>query len=490
MICWDGTKNLPQWTYNLIMAERMPLDIAGGFYEDYSPQLAALKCINLYPFAVDGPAYSQTGLRAMDGIKVKADTGLGSGRGSIKIGNVPYFVLGTSLISIDFAGNVTNYGSILGTGQVSMAQNGKILWVVVPGIYSYYLNLSTGILITNLDPNFLGPATSVEFKDSFFVFTTDDIIFNSNLDGVTFSPTDQGVAEVNPDKIVRSLVDHNQLYILGVQSIQVFQTITGTSGFPFASIQGAAIEKGLAARFAVARADNTFFWLGSGGGNEKAAMYKLVGNQPGKISTPAIDNYISGLFFADVEACTAQTWQANGETFISFSFPKKTFVYLVSASAALSRHVWVEQESSGSRHRSTNAVEAYSEILCLDTLSGKIGALDKDVYTEYDDVKTREFTTQPFNNGGSTLFANSYEMKMETGVGNADSLNPVISHSFSDNGINFFDTLSRPIGRMGVYDQRVVWRRMGRIPQQRVLKYSITEPCKVVMYRIEAEINV
>lgn len=469
------------------MAARIILDISEGFYESFSPQLANLRCVNLVPFVPESPAYSATGLRSTEGLVQKVDTGLGIGRGSIRSGTTPFFVQGKSLLSITQDGTITNYGAITGTGPVSMAQNGTILWVVVPNGDSFFLVISTGVLTKNVDPNFLGPATSVQFISGFFVFTTDDLFFNANLDGTTFTPTDFGVAEINPDKIVRGLADHNQLYILGTETIQVFKAVGG-SGFPFQTIGGAVIERGLSARFGIVRADNTFFFMG-GGGNEESAIYRFTGPSVVKISTPAIDSFIQGLSADEIESCVADTWATGGEEFIQFSFSSRTFVYLVSSSAKKGRHIWTEKETNGSQHRGTAVIEAFKEILFLDTLDSKIGVLDPKTFTEYGETKSRLFSTQPFAQDGKVLFANSYEMVMETGVGNDATENPVLNSRYSNNGINFFQTIARSIGGKGEFDTRVVWRRMGRIPRQRVLEFEITEPCSVTFYRIEAEID-
>lgn len=470
-------------------SQRVPVDISEGFYQSFSAQEADLKCVNLYPFVPDSPAYSQTGLRFTEGLLEKTDTTFGTGRGSIKIGTIPYFVQGNSLSTLSSGSTITRLGTIVGTGPVSMAQNGTILWIVVPGVNSYFLTISTGVLTLNVDPNFLGPATSVDFKDGFFVFTTDLIFFNANLDGISFTPTDFGVAEVDSDVIVRAFVNHNQLYILGTESIQVFQTPTvATAGFPFLNVKGAVVEKGLSARFGIVEANSTFFFLGSDE-NEIASIYRFVGNDAVDITSPAISDFIQDLPLADIEACIADTWSMGGEEFIQFGFPTRTFVYLVRASAKKGRHIWHEKESNGTQWRGIHAIKAFGQILFLDNIDSKIGILDKNTFTEYGEVKTRLFTTQPFNQNGEVFFARQYEMVMETGVGNSDSTNPVVDHSFSDNGVNFFQTTNREIGEAGQFDTRLVWRRMGRIPRQRVLEFKVTEPCKVVFYRIEANIN-
>ena len=102
---------------------------------------------------------------------------------------------------------------------------------------------------------------------------------------------------------------------------------------------------------------------------------------------------------------------------------------------------------------------------------------------------TREFTTQPFNFEGAPVFVNEYEMVMASGVGNVLSTNPVVQHSYSGNGLNFTPTLTREMGEVGNYGQRIVWRRMGKIERNRVLKFQTHEPVETTFFRLEAEVK-
>lgn len=467
--------------------DRIPLDIASGFYESFSPQYANLICNNLRPVVSEAPAYSQTALRATDGIDSFVSTTFNIGRGSIEVDDVAYFVQGSRFISVASDGTITNIGAISGTGRVSMANSKTYIWIVVPDGDSYYYNIGSGVLTLNSDVNFSGPATSVQFKDSFFFFTTDSIIFNSDLDGISFSPLDFGTAETDPDIIQTGLVTNGQYYALGTRTIQPYQTVGG-AGFPLAPIPTATIERGLAARFAVAKADNTFFFMG-GGDQQEVAIWKFLGNDAEKISTPAIDHYIQNLSDSIIQASFAVSYQLDGEEYVCFSFSDKTLVYQCEASKKLGRHIWHERSSSGSRWRVNSIVRAHNKLYASDERTDKIGILSARVYTEYGDTVFREFSTQPFSFDGAPAFVGSYEMVMTVGVGNSSSTNPVVSHSYSSNGINFSPIFTREMGAVGEFNTRVIWRRMGKIERSRVLKFSVNEPCECTFYRIEAEVQ-
>jgi len=466
---------------------RVSVDIANGFYESFSRQYADLVCNNLRPYVSESPAYSPTLLRSTDGVREEVDSGFKTSRGAIEAGGIPFFVQNNEFLSLDKAGTVTTYGTISGGGRVSMATSQTIIWIVVPDGNSYHFNISTGTLTLNVDPGFLGPAISVAFKDSFFFFCTETIIFNANLDGITFSPTDFGTAEVNPD-IIQSILELNgQFYALGTETIQPYRTVGG-SGFPLAALNTATINRGLASRFGVAKANNTFYFMG-GGDQQEVSIWGFTGNGAVKVSTPAIDHFMQSLDDDEIKSVFAWSYQAEGEEFIGFTFPNRTFVYQVEASKKMGRHIWGERSSSGTRWRVNTVVRAFNRIYVGDERTDKIGVIDPSIFTEFGDTVEREFTTQPFNFKGAPAFAGSYEMVMATGLGNAASTSPVVNHSYAENGVNFTPTVSRSMGEVGEFGHRVVWRRMGRIARDRVLKFQTHEPVETTFFIIEAEVT-
>lgn len=466
---------------------RGTLDIASGFYESFSPQYADLVCNNLRPYVSESPAYSPTSLRSTDGIREEVTTLFKTSRGAIEAKGTPFFVQENEFISLDEAGNVTTFGTITGTGRVSMAASQTLIWIVVPDGNSYHFNIATGVLTLNLDPGFLGPAIAVAFKDSFFFFCTETIIFNANLDGITFSPTDFGTAEVNPDIIQTILELNGQFYAVGTETIQPYQT-TGGSGFPLSTITTATVNRGVASRFGVVKANNTFYFIG-GGDQQEVSIWVFTGTSAVKVSTPAIDHFMQEQSDDAIKSVFALSYETEGDEQISFTFPNRTFVYWPQTSQKLGRNIWTEKSTAGTRHRVNTVVRAFNRIYVGDERTEKIGIIDPSIFTEYGDTVSREFTTQPFNAQGATLFANEYEMVMASGVGNAASTNPVVNHSYSENGVNFTPTTSREMGEVGQFSKRQVWRRRGRIARSRVLKFQTNEPVETTFFVIEAEVE-
>lgn len=478
---------------------RTPIPLPLGFYTSDSLPFSAQRCINWIPTVAEGPALNQTKLSQPLGIKQFSDTLNPGGRGSWDLGEVPFFVNGNSLISVSSTGVITNHGTIPGTGRVSMASSSLHLVIVIPGLSAFVFTKSTSTLTQITDPDFIISDT-VEFKDTFFVFSASDgtVFFHSELnDPLDFNALDFGTSEINPDPIIALHVNHNELFVLNSLTIELFQNVGG-SGFVFQRIPGANIQKGCLAKFSVVEFDNSFCFVG-GGVNEKAAIWKVIGSSSvTKISTDAIDTEIQKFTEDEIANSFAMTFAERGQFFAVFTFeseriPSRTFVYNATASQLSGGKVWFEFQSGlseeGNRWQVASIVKAYGKLLVSDLTTGLIGELDKNTLTYYDDPILMSMTTQPFSQDGLPIFAGEFEATFESGVGltTGQGSDPQVRYSFSDDGSRTFTgEFKRGIGLIGKYEQRSVWRRQGRFPVARSIRLTITEPVVANLLRLAA----
>jgi hypothetical protein len=90
----------------------------------------------------------------------------------------------------------------------------------------------------------------------------------------------------------------------------------------------------------------------------------------------------------------------------------------------------------------------------------------------------RAFSLQPFADMGAAISLNSVELTMESGVGNDAQPEPEIRMSTSKDGKNFNDPIPAPIGKIGEYDVRQIWRRLGRFSRFGILLFEFSDPNK------------
>jgi len=478
---------------------RQALEIANGFYTSDSLPLSAQRCINWIPVIPQAAALNNRALFDTPGLTLFS-TVTGVNRGAQEMKEVPYFVNGNTLYSVNSAGVATSRGTIEGTGRVSMANNGQYLVIVVPGGKGYAYNNADGTLAEITDPGYRF-SDSVVYKDGYFVFseTAGDVFFNSNLNNpFQYDGLDVGAANVDPDRIVALHVNHNELFVCGSETIELFQNIGG-SGFPFQRIEGANIQKGVHAPSSLVEFDNTFLFIG-GGLNERSAIWKVTGSSSAvKVSTSAIDNAIQEFTADEISNAFSWTYASGGNFFAGFTFestriPCKTFVYDATTSALAGESTWHERQSgvTDNSWRVNSIVSAYGKLLVGDSQGGNIGFLDKDNYTEYGDVMIQERTSQPFSVTGLPIFAGELQLTMESGVGltTGQGSDPQIRMDYSDDGgRNFSSEFWRSYGKIGEYTSVPTWRRQGRIPKNRILRFKTSEPVKSVIIKLEADIE-
>jgi hypothetical protein len=340
-------------------------------------------------------------------------------------------------------------------------------------------------------------SSSVVFKDGYFVFSALDgsVFFNSALnDPFTFDALDFGSAEINPDKIITLHVNHNELFVIGEKTIEIFQNIGG-SGFPFQRISGANMQKGCHAKFTVREFDNTFVFAG-GGDNELTAVWKVTGSSSvTKISTDAIDNAIQQFTEEEILNAFSCDYSQEGHFFISFTFesnriPSKTFVYDATSSALSGLHVWHERQSgvTDNRSRVNTITKAYGRLVVGDQIDGRMGELDLDTFDEYGEPLAWDWRSSPFAKQGLSLFNSEIELFMETGVGltTGQGSDPIVNMAKSDNGgRSFGDATTRRYGKIGRYNQRTIWRKQGRIPISRTIRFFGSDPVKRNLLKLE-----
>lgn len=478
---------------------RVPLPIGFSFYQSESAPFSSQRCINWVPTVAESAALNTRALFQPSGLKQFVDSGLSGNRGAQVMKEVPFFVNDNSLISISSAGLVTNHGFISGSDRVSLANNGQFLVIVVPGGNAYAYDNVANTLNEITDADFRVSDTVV-FKDGFFVFSATDgaVFFNSALnDPFNYDALDFGSAEINPDRINALHVNHNELFVCGIETIELFQNVGG-AGFPFQRIPGANIQKGVHAKFTLIEFDNTFCFVG-GGLNEMSAVWKVTGSSSAtKISTNAIDKEIQKFTRDEIKNSFAMTKTEKGQFLAIFTFesdriPSRTFIYNATASALLQQRVWFELQTgvSDNRFRVQSIVSAYGKLLVGDQSTGIIGEFDSNTLDYYGDEIFRQMTSSPFGGEGVPIFAGEFEATFESGVGltSGQGSDPLVRMSKSDDGGRTFPPSSetrRTIGKIGKYGQRSIWRRQGRFPVSRMIRLTITDKVRANLIRLAA----
>jgi hypothetical protein len=504
----------------------MKTPILGSAYVARSINAADNRMVNLFPEIVPEAGKEPAFLNRAPGLRLLTTAGQGPIRGLWTYGGIAYVVSGDTLYSMAGFGTPVLIGTVSGTGPVSMVDNGTQLFIACGGP-SYIYNNSTGAFGLITDPDFPG-ALTVGYLDGYFVFiepSSQKIWTTTLLDGTSIDPLDFASAEGNPDNLVSMIVDHREAWLFGTNSVEVWYD-AGNADFPLQRIQGAYNEIGCAATFSVAKLDNGLFWLGSDARGQ-GIVYRSQGYSGVRISTHAIEYAIAQ--YGNISDAIAYTYQQEGHSFYVLTFPSadKTWVYDVSTQA------WHERagfdNGNFTRHRSNCQMAYNSEVVVGDYTNGNLYAFDLDVYADNGSVQKwlRSWRALPTGQNNLTRTAHhSLQLDCESGVGLSglpySDLNFLITESglfittesgdfiiiseyssglgvdpkvmlrWSDDGGHTWSNEHWSLmGKIGVYQHRVFWRRLGMTLKlrDRVYEVSGTDPVKVAIMGAELHLS-
>lgn len=422
----------------------MNFNLIGPAYADATLPVSAQDTINWIPEPVEAEGRSGMLFRTPQGLTSVATLAQQKCRGVWVMASVLYVVYGTSLYEIASDGTATDLGTVAGSGIVSMADNGEQL-VIVNGTQGYVYNNSTEVFAQITDPDFPG-ANTVAFIDYYFVFDgANGQFFLSELsDGTSFDALDFATAETSPDPTVGVFVDHQELWVGGSDTIEIWWN-RGGADFPFE--RSGVIQIGLGARHSIKAIDNTVYWLASNG-----MVYAAVGHNPQRISTFAIEQEIQKHTIADF---FAWTYFDKGHWYYVLQCPNdgKTFVYDAAS------QMWHRRQSYGlTRWRAQFHAYCYDRHFVGDYTNGTVWELEDEVYTEGSDPLISERYTQYLHSEMNPIFHHELELVFDTGHGTStgNDSDPMVEVRWSDDGgRNYSNFRQRSIGRIGEYGKRV-----------------------------------
>jgi len=454
----------------------MEVQFAVNSYQARALPLSAQRCVNYFAEAAPKDAKSDTVLYNAPGIKAFGSGGLvGAVRGSFYMGGVLYIVAGNTLYSVTSAGAATSLGTInTHVGNVSMAANRASPQELgfVDGTDGWTYDTSNGLVqITDGD---FAAADTIAFQDGYFIFSkanSSEFFISALNNGQSIDALDFADAEGSPDEVVAVFSDHRELWVFGEISTEVYFN-SGNADFPFERINGAFIERGLAAAFAVAADDNTIFWLGDDG-----VVYKANGYVPQRVSTHAIENAIAG--YSSVTDAIAYFVTIAGHKLFHLTFPTGQACFVFDVSTGL----WHERESFGQNYwrGGSSYVRAYSKDIVGDAFQGKLGELDMDTFQEYGSTMQGILVSGVVHSDRKNIFHRRLELDFEAGVGltSGQGSDPQVWMDYSDDGGRTFSLRKpqRSLGKIGEYMTRLRWNRLGRA-RNRIYRLLIADPVK------------
>jgi len=471
----------------------MHTPILGSAYVARSVNAADNRMVNLFPEIVPEAGKEPAFLNRTPGLNLLATIGTGPIRGlwAYSSDNSTAFVVsGTELYKINKSYTATLLGTVVGTGPVSLADNGTQLFIAANGP-SYIYNNNTNVFGQITDPDFPG-AVTVCYLDGYFVFNepnSQKLWLTALLDGTSIDPLEFASTEGSPDGLVAVSSNFREVWAFGTNSIEVWSD-TGALDFPLERIPGAFNELGCAAPYSIAKMDNSLFWLGRDRRGQ-GIIYRANGYAGQRISTHAVEWQIQQ--YADLSDAVAYTYQQEGHSFYVLIFPTAdtTWVYDASTQAWHERAGWVN--GAFTRHRSNCQMAFNNKVVVGDFENGNIYSFDLEDYSDNGSIQKWLRTWRALPTGQNNLkrtAQHSLQLDIESGTGlNAgQGSDPEVMLRFSDDGGHTWSNEHwAKMGKIGEYYKRVFWRRLGMTLKlrDRVYEVSGTDPVKIAIMGAE-----
>lgn len=433
------------------------------------------KLLNLWPEISEKPDRSVLTLYNTPGLIERLDFGNTPARGMHAVETLLYVVHRGTFWEVNNSFTKTSRGTInTTTGQVAISDNGNQV-MIVDGVNGWIFNRTTLAFTQIVSANFPNGATICVFADAFFL--VDDpanpgrFRKSATFDGLTWAALDFATAEYSSDPLVNVIPHQGFIGLLGSLTIEAWQNV-GSVNFPYQRVSGAVIEWGLAAKFSVAKYDNSFIFLAQNrlGGRQVVIIENFL---PRVISGPEFDFDLAS--YTTVADAVAFSYFQGGHSFYHISFPLagKSWVF------DLSSENWTEVQSSGGRHRPNLGVFFINRIIASDYSNGKLYEFTENSLDDNGAMITRELTCKHINFDNRSSISSLW-LDVQPGVGAAGA-NPQIELFVSKDGGNTYG-VGRPVslGKTGEYLQRARWSRVARA-YDIVPKFRLTDVAKLVI---------
>jgi hypothetical protein len=352
-----------------------------------------------------------------------------------------------------------------------------------------------------------------------------------------------GAKDGAPDTLVSLIVDHRQVYLLGEFTTEVWtdvgNQIPTIISFPFQRVPGTMVQHGIAAQFSVARFAEAFMFV-SQDQRGQSIIGMIAGYQFQRISTHAVEQSLVDKTISDA---IAWTYQIEGHEFYVVTFPSAdlTWVYDLASQAW---HKWLSfSNGEFHRHRSNCGTNFAGKIIIGDYQNGMLYQLSNTVYTNNGEPIRRLRRAPHLTTDLQRQYFDEFQIQFQPGVGLAgndptDLLSNLLAEGFpflateldeditteagtgllavtpittsddlltesgedilvsvttvqgvdpqamlrwsNDGGSTWSNEHWTSIGRIGRYQNRAIWRRLG-MARDRIFEVSISDPVKAVI---------
>lgn len=463
-----------------------PTPLFGTSVEGISKTVSAQSRVNFYVEPTPDSGVSPFALYPLPGTMLFVDLGEAPCRAAYAIDDSLYVVQGSNFFEINNAGIATLRGTLMTlSGRCWIANNLVNELCIVDGPFGYIYNTLTNTFTQITDPDFPGGETVGYIDGRFLVKKPNSGQFYGSAvnNGASWAALDFATAEAAPDKLVALWVDRAQVVLFGTDTTEFWASSSDT--FPFARVGSSAVQWGLAARDSVARFDNSLIFLRrSSLGQVQVAI--LTGYDSVAVSSPDLDHALNGY---TTDNAVGYSFMLFGHPMYVISFPSDNVSWLFDGLTK----VWSQYSSADGRHLGEIQVNFLDKAYVTSYADGKIYRLEHDVYTDNGTPIKRLIRTKHVLSLGKAVSALWVDMEPGVGTTSGQGSDPEIMLRVSrDGGYTWGNEFRARVGKLGEYNQRAMFRKLGRVRSGRhdwVFEISISDPVKAAIRGAWMDVN-
>lgn len=251
--------------------------------------------------------------------------------------------------------------------------------------------------------------TSVNASGAGFTYTLTAV----NAGVLAFDSLDIAAKSGGSDSLVVAPPIHDEVWLIGEETTEVW-TDAGAADFAFQKLPGIFIQHGCCAKYSVAQADLSLFWLGRDPQGQ-CVVFRGTEYTARRISTHAIENVIQG--YSTVTDAIGFTYQQNGHVFYVLTFPTADATWVFDLATEMwHERAWIDGNGQEHRHRANCAAFAYGVNVVGDWQNGALYKLDPAAQTDSGQPIVRRRGFPHLVNEGKRLSHDRFVLEMDVGT--------------------------------------------------------------------------
>lgn len=483
------------------MAMKMNIPIVGGQAVSRNIQVNNQDTVNLMAAVKGRGAKAPVVLETIPGNVFRSTVGDGPIRSSRMVassvrgaGTDLYGVFGDKLVAMTESSGDTVVGTLnANPGRVVMAR-GRTSIMLVDGTDGYTYDGTTFAQIADADfPDGAAGAapTHCVYIDGFFVVNdanTDSFFISAVEDPTDWNALDFAGAAVAPDNALALAATESLLWIIGDETAQAFYN-SGNPDFPYDVVLSATQEVGILAPYSLAESEEGIFYLATTpeGGR---FVYQVRGQAGQVVSRDEQEDFLNTV--TDPTDAYGFIYKQAGKTFYVLQLGASTnptrssncLVYNLKAGT------WERRELlDGSAWRIGGHGILGNQNIGGSRLQAQSFELRLDAFQDAGQEIVRRRRTQILEQSNLELDFHSVVLDVTTATTTDPAAEPQIKMRYSDDaGQTWTDWLSEPLGRIGEYQQRVKWAKLGA-GRNRLFEFECSENLNLTIIGGYAEIS-